>query len=496
MQKMTRRELLAEATGVAGFSFLPARVLGFEGTPPSEKMNVAVIGIGCRGEISVSELANHQQNLVALCDVDWRPLEGYTHPRACDVIKQHPKAKKYDDWRIMLQEQDKNIDAVVVAAPDHVHAMAAITAMKMGKHVYCEKPLAQNIFEARAMIAAEKKYKVTCQSGNQGHSSEDCRSLVEWVRDGVIGDVKEVHLFLRTGIMGIEPPTNVRSYTRILDYPDIPKVIAEDHAVPPGLNWDLWLGPAPFRPYNPVYLPNNWRRWRDFGSGTLGDYNLHYMDPVAWALELGMPEKVEANPEAGYDPVTNKQTYASAAEVRWDFPARGNKPPVAVYWHYGGNSGNIPKPMGWKDGDKLPLQGGGALYGSKGTLVFGPIYASQPKASVESGAYKPVAWGTPGKLQLWPGDLEKSYKRPAPTLSRPFSHWADWIENAKAKKPAGSPFSYGGMLTQFAHMGNIAMVQKGKVLYYDAKKGEFKNNPEANKLFKRASYREGWSLPA
>jgi hypothetical protein len=164
-----------------------------------------------------------------------------------------------------------------------------------------------------------------------------------------------------------------------------------------------------------------------------------------------------------------------------------------VVWHYGGNSGSIPKPMGFKDTDKLPRQGGGALYGSKGTIVFGPIYASQPR-SVAEGKYKPVEWGTPGKLELYPAELDKSYKRPAPSLSRPFSHWMDWIDNAKAGKPAGAPFAYAGIMTQLAHLGNIACMYPGKVLEYDAKKGEFKNNSEANKLFRRP-YRKGWELP-
>ena len=494
MKQISRREMMAAATGAAGFTFLPARVLGRGGAiPPSEKMNIAFIGIGCRGEINVSELKN--QNTVALCDVDWRPIAGYTHPRACDVITRYPQAKKYDDWRIMLQEQEKNIDAVVVAAPDHIHAIASITAMKMGKHVYCEKPLAYSINEARAMVAAAKKYKVTTQSGCQGHSSEDCHQIVEWIRDGAIGDVKDVHLFLRIGIMGVEPGATQRSYTTTVPYADVPKVLAQNPPVPSGLNWDLWLGPAPVRRYNPVYLPNNWRRWRDFGSGTLGDYNLHYMDPAYWALELGMPEKVEANPEIGYDPATNKQTFAYAAEVRWDFPARGKKPPVSITWHYGEKSGSIPLPPGWKDGDQLPKEGGGVIYGSKGAIVFGPIYASQPR-SAATGEYKPVAWGTPVKLKLYPEELDKSYKRPAPTLPRPFSHWMDWVDAAKAGKQPGAPFEYGGALAQIADMGNIACVNKGKILYYDAKKGQFKNNDEANKLFGRPSFREGWTLPS
>jgi predicted dehydrogenase len=486
MSQISRRSLLA--AGAAGFTILPPHVLGRGGAePPSEKVNVAVIGIGCRGEINVSELAS--QNLVALCDVDWRPLANYQYPRACEVIKRHPNAKKYDDWRIMLEKEDKNLDAVVVATPDHVHAFAAITAMKMGKHVYVEKPLAHSISEVRAILAAEKKYKVTTQTGNQGHSSEDCRMIVEWVRDGAIGDVKEVHLFLRAGILGISGGS-----TGVPPYDTIPKLLAEDHPVPKELNWDLWIGPAPMRKFNPVYLPNAWRRWMDFGTGSLGDYNCHYLDPALWALDLGFPESVEANPDAGYDPATNKQTYAAAAEIKWNFPARGNKPPVSVYWHYGANSGNIPLPMGFKpDVDKLPSAGGGVLYGTRGSIVYGPIYASLPRTA-STGEYKPITWGTPQKVRLYPDELDKSYKRPAPTLPRPFSHWVDWLDALKARKSAGCNFTYGGLLTQIGHMGNIACRQKGKVLYYDEKAGKFKNNDEANQMFQRP-YREGWKLP-
>lgn len=486
MKQVTRRELLVGTTAAAGFTFLPARVLGRGGAiAPSEKVNVAVIGIGCRGQISVGELSN--QNLVALCDVDWRPIPGYRYPRACEVAPKYPQAKKYDDWRIMLEEQEKHIDAVVVAAPDHIHAHASLSAMKMGKAVYCEKPMAHSIMECRAMMAGEKKYKVSTQTGHQGHSSEDCRMIVEWIRDGAIGDVKEAHLFLRVGIHGVPGTPGTGDYDKALS------AVNEDHPVPPDLNWDLWIGPAPMRKFNQMYLPNAWRRWLDFGGGTLGDYNCHFMDPVLWALDLGWPEKVEANPDSGYDPTTNKQTFSNFAEVKWDFPARGKKPPVSVYWHYGNNSGNIPLPPGWKDGDKLPGAGGGIIYGSKGAIVFGPIYASLPRTA-STGEYKPVTWGTPERVKMYPEELERDYKRPDKTLDRPFSHWVDWIDAIKAGKPAGAHFGYGGMLTQIGIMGNIACRQKGKILHYDAKAGKFKDNDAANKLFSRA-YREGWKLP-
>jgi hypothetical protein len=513
IKQISRRELIAASTGVAGFTFLPARVLGRGGAiPPSEKLNLAFVGIGTRGSFDLRELDHLNQNIVALCDVDWRewaPMaQGARNesakkaPAALDTaarfspiqcVGQYPQAKKYDDWRLMLQEQEKNIDGVVVATPDHHHAPVALTAMKMRKHVYVEKPMCHSIEEARAMIAAERKYKVTTQTGNQGHSSEDCRNIVEWVRDGLIGDVKEVHLWRHLFGLTAGMGSPLAGAPIQLTYENVPKIVAEDYPVPEGLLWDLWLGPAKFRPYNPLYVPIRWRAWLDFGTGNLGDFINHVLDPVAWALDLEYPNRVEADPEAGYDWSTNKQIYPLQAQVRWDFPARGKKPPVAVYYHWGPNSGTIPRPPGWKEGEDKFSTDGGILYGSKGALYFGAIYASLP-LSASTGGYRPVTWGTPEKLRIYPPELDKEYKRPVPTLPRPFNHWADWVESAKVGKPAGSHFGYGGVLTEVALMGDIACTQKGKILEYDAKAGRFKNNDEANKLIK-GSYREGWALP-
>ena len=476
----SRRELVT--SGVAGFTFLPARVLGRDGPAPSEKLNIAFAGIGTRGSYNLRELDNLQHNVVAVCDVDWRALPGRQYPTAIEIAPKYPKAKRYTDWRVMLQEQEKDIDAVVVATANHTHALIALTAMKMGKHVYCEKPLAHSVQEVRAMMAAEKKYKVITQTGCQGHSSEDCRLVVEWVRDGAIGDVREVHIF-----------QNLAGGRRY-EYANVGKLIAEDHAVPPELSWDLWLGPAPFRPFNPTYLPGSWRNWTDFGDGVIGDYCCHSFDPVFWSLDLGLPEKIEARPDTDFDWATNKHVFPNSAAVRWYFPARGNKPAVNIVWHYGTESGAIPLPKGWKAGDKLYSAGGGILYGTKGSIVFGPIYASLP-LTASSGEYKPVTWGTPTKIRMFPEELEKEYKQPKKTLPRPFNHWADWVDSVKAKKPAGAGFSYGGPMSETALLGNIAYTQKGKVLTYDAKAGLFVNNDEANKLLK-VSYRQGWELPA
>lgn len=481
---MTRREVLAGVAGGAGFICLPSRVLGRAGfLAPSEKLNVAFAGIGTRGSYNLREVANLQHNVVAVCDVDWRRLEGRQYPMAVEMLEQFPKARRYDDWRIMLEQEEKNIDAVVVSTTDHTHAVISITAMKMGKHVYTEKPLAHSVEEVRAMMAAEKKYKVTTQTGCQGHSSEDCRLIVEWIRAGAIGTVREVHIFQNIGAAG-------RRYS----YAAIPKILAERHEVPKELHWDLWIGPAPFRDYNPVYLPGAWRRWVDFGEGVIGDYCCHSFDPVFWALDLGLPEKVEARPDREYDWQTNKQVYPHSADIRWDFPPRGKLPSVAVVWHYGPDSGDIPLPPGWSPKDKLPPAGGGIIFGSQGAIVFGPIYASLP-LTASTGEYKPVTWGTPTKVRIFPPELERDLKQPPRTLPRPFNHWWDWAESAKARKPAGAGFSYGGLMTETGILGNIACTQKGKILYYDAKAGRFENNPEANQLL-RVSYRKGWELPS
>jgi predicted dehydrogenase len=236
------------------------------GTPPSEKLNVAGIGVGGMGKSNLKNLSD--ENIVAICDVD----EKY----AGKVFDEYPQAKKYSDFRKMLEKQ-KEIDAVVVATPDHTHAVISMMAMKMGKHVYCQKPLTHSVYEARMLTEAAREYKVATQMGNQGHSGEGVRLICEWIWDGAIGAVREVHAW-----------TNRPVWPQGIDRPQ------ESPAVPATLDWDLWLGPAPVRPYHPSYLPFNWRAWLDFGTGALGDMACHVLDPVFWALKLGYPTAVEA----------------------------------------------------------------------------------------------------------------------------------------------------------------------------------------------------------
>jgi predicted dehydrogenase len=476
MKDITRRSF------ASAFTVLPASVLGRAGAfPPSAKLNVAFIGIGgLYGPRGIQELAS--QNVVALCDVDWRTTSrAGDRPNAVEMAGQHPRARRFDDWRRMLEEMDKRIDAVVVCSADHTHAHASITAMKMGKHVLCEKPLAHSIHEVRAMMAAGRKYKVATQMGLQGHASEDLLSMVEWIRDGAIGDVKEVHVFEGARPPGAPPATGLfnDAYPFGPGYYEQIGRVREQVPVPPEVKWDLFLGPAPARPFHPLYTPLKWRSWLDFGTGLLGDHGTHFIDPVAWALDLGFPETIEAETDAGYGPEQAAQMFPRASTVRYTFPARGKLPPVTLTWH---TNNMPPMPKGWKAADPFPT-GGGMFVGSKGALVYSSIYSGKPGEAV------------PGMLKLAPEGLDREYRRPARSLARPTSHWLEWVEAAKSGKPASTGFGYSGVLTQICLLGNIAIRQKGKILRYDARAERFTNNDAANQAFRRA-YREGWNLPS
>lgn len=506
MKQISRRKFVAAGAGVAGFTFLPAHVLGLEGaTPPSEKLNLAFVGIGARGSVNLTELNNLHQNIVAVCDVDWRHREATGRAGADPnrlgaagrlspillATRDYPNAKRYDDYRKLLDEEDKNIDGVVISTPDHLHAAIAMEAMKRHKHVYVEKNMCRTIEEARRMMDFEKKYKVTVQTGNQGHSTEDMRLVVEWFRAGAIGDVKTVHLYRQETASSPRPAT---PGGLPVTYENIPKIMAEQYPVPDDLLWNLWLGPAPVRGFNPAYHPNRWRAWLDFGTGGLGDLLNHMLDAPFWALDLGYPTQVEAHPEEGYDWKTNKEVYPWAALNRWVFPARGNMPPVEIYYHYGMYKEEIPKPPGWKEGEDALGRIGGIMFGSKGAMTFGALFASDPREA-STGAPSNVNWGTKVKIRLWPEELDKEFKRPDPTLPRPWNHWADWVVSAKAGKPASSGTAYGGVMSEIALMGNGANAEPGKVLDYDAQVGRFKNSDEANKMVLKRTYRPGWELP-
>jgi len=446
-KKVTRRGFMSAAAGVAAFTIVPRHVLGGAGqTPPSEKLNIAGVGIGGQGGHDIQQFSS--QNIVALCDVDWRLAAG--------MFKRYPQAKQYKDFREMLDKEDKNIDGVVVGTPDHMHASVSMAAIKRGKHVYCEKPLTHTVFEAKALAEAAREHKVATQMGNQGQAGEEVRLLCETIWDGAIGQVREVHVWTDRPLNG----TNKWYWPQGVDRPkDTPPV-------PETLNWDLWLGPAPQRPYHPAYLPFVWRGWWDFGTGALGDIGCHSLDPVFRALKLGYPTSVEA-----CCTLVNNETYPVASRVTYEFPARGDLAPVKLHWYDGGMK--PPRPPELEDGRRWDTNG--ALYiGDKGKMLGG---------------------------RLIPESRQKEYGKPPQKLERSPGHYQEWVNACKGGKPAGSNFpDHAGLLAQVVLLGNVALrpalkAEKylGTKLLWDAKEFKFTNVPEANQYLTK-EYREGWAL--
>jgi len=454
---VSRREFVGGAlAATAAFTVIPRHVLGSPAnTPPSEKLNIAGIGVGGQGAGVLNALSS--ENIVALCDVD--------RGHAADTFKKYPNSTRYSDFRKMLEKEDKKIDAVVVATPDHTHAAATMMAIKMGKHVYCEKPLTYSVFEARKVTEAARQARVATQMGNQGHSGEGIRLICEWIWDGAIGPVRQAHVWTTHAVW----PQGM----------DRPK---ETPPVPDTLDWDLWLGPAPYRPYHPAYLPTLWRGWWDFGTGALGDMGCHNYDPVFLALKLGYPTSIEAScsifvPTVTWDKPFNTESYPQASIVRYEFPAREGMPAVEVIWYDGGLMPPRPKELepGRRLGDKL---GGVIIIGEKGTLICGS-YGSDPR--------------------LIPEPRMRDYQRPAKSIPRSTGHQQEWIDACKGGKPAGSNFEYAGLLTEVVLLGNIAvrmslqLQEKGVKLSYDPASMKITNLPQANEYLHR-TYREGWTL--
>jgi len=442
---ITRRGFMGRAAvAAAPFMVLPRHVVGGVGTtPPSEKLNLAFIGAGGRAGESLRELRN--ENIVALCDVD--------EERAAHAFKSFPEAKKYRDFREML-DKEQGIDAVVVSTPDHTHAVASMAAIQHGKHVYCEKPLTRTVHEARALAQAAREAKVATQMGNQGMAFEGNRLLNEWIADGAIGAVREVHAWSDRPThggklfwaQGIERPT------------DTPPV-------PPTLDWDLWLGPAPYRPYHPAYAPFVWRGWWDFGSGGLGDMGIHNLAPVFAALQLGAPTHIEASSTLVFE-----ETLPLACMVHYEFPARGDLPPVRLHWYDGGLV--PPRPEELEPELELDREDGVILVGDKGKILI-------------------EGWGGRSP-RLIPQAKMDAYQQPPKTLPRSIGHHAEWVAACKGEGETRSNFDFAGPLTEAVLLGTLA-VRTGKRLEWDAAQMQVTNVPEANELL-HYPYREGWTL--
>lgn len=442
----TRRAFLrTSSVTAAALSVVPGHVLGRGGeAPPSAKVNVAGIGVGGMGAGDLGAIAP-EANVVALCDVDQR--------RAAETFKKFPSAKTYRDFRRMFDEMEGGIDAVVVATPDHCHAVAAMAAIQRKKHVYCEKPLAHSVAEVRALMKAAQEHRVVTQLGNQGHSYGSIRDFCEWVWDGAIGDVHTIHAGCAAVNSGID---------------QLPR-LKETHPVPPTLDWDLWLGPARERPYHPAYLPGSWRGWVPFGNGTVGDWTCHVVDPVFWALDLGAPSTVVAQVK-NYDPKTQGDAFPKGEIITYEFPAKGKRGPITMHWYSG--TERIPRPAELEP-DQKGVETGAVVLGSQGAIVYGSHGA--------------------GGVRLIPQTRMDDYKRPAKTLPRVQNHHHDWLEAIRSGTKAGSDFSYGGPLTELAMLGVIAIKFPGTKLEWDSAKMEFRNSTEAN-AWVNPPYRAGWTL--
>jgi predicted dehydrogenase len=450
-RRTNRRQFLKQST-LAGIGFWAAGGVALADVKAAnEQINIACIGVGGKGS-SDCDHAGQVGNVVAICDIDEKTLN--------EKAQKFPKAKKYNDFRKMFDEMAKDIDAVTVSTPDHQHAFASLLAMKLRKHVYCQKPLTHDVYEARQMRLIAKEMGVATQMGNQGTANTSLRRGVETIQAGVLGPVHEVHCW-----------TN-RPTTFWKQAPDITKRPKED-MVPSYVKWDLWLGTAPERPYAKGYHPFSWRGWWDFGTGALGDMACHTMNMPFMALKLGYPSSIKA--ECGD---LNPETYPSWATVTYQYPARGNLPPVKFVWYEGTKDGkkNLP-PEELLKGEKA--SGSAALIiGEKGTM------------------YSPSDYGE--RWTLLPRKDFENHKDPEPKLPRfqgrddDLHQKQEWAAAIRGGPPAMANFGYAGILAEAVLLGNVA-IRSGKPLEWDGESLKFKNAPEAEKWLRR-EYRKGWTL--
>lgn len=423
-----RQVALAVPTAAAtGRLANPGRSMGAP-VSPNERLNLGIIGTINRAGANLAGVAG--ENIVALCDVN----EDYLS----ETQQKFPKARTYNDFRRLLDQPD--LDAVVVSATDHTHAAATVMALKRGKHVYCEKPLTHTVSEARIVAETAARAGVATQMGTQIHAGNNYRRVVELVQAGILGPIREVHVWCNSARPGEGRPS-------------------ETPPVPPGLHWDLWLGPAPDRPYHPTYLPKEWRRWWDFGNGVLGDMACHYIDLPQWALKLRHPSTVEAE-----GPPPDREITPDWLIVRYVYPARGDLPPVALTWY---DSGKRPPLLSEA---KLPAWKSGVLFvGAKGMLI-----------------------ADYNRHRLWPEDRFKDLEPPPPTIPGSIGHHQEWIAACKTGSPTTCNFDYSGALTETVLLGSVAY-RVGKKLDWDPEGLKARNCPEADE-FVQHRYRRGWTL--
>jgi predicted dehydrogenase len=411
---------------------------------PNQKLNMAAIGAGGKGTSDIQQCAALGENVVALCDADWRQAGGN--------FRRFENAKQYKDFRVMLDEMGDQIDACTISTPDHFHAVAASDCIKRGIHVYVQKPLTKTIYEARYLTELARKHGVMTQMGNQGHSGDGVRDLCEIIWSGMIGDV-----------------THVDAWTNRPVWPQGIKEALPVQTPPENMDWDLWCGPAPLRPFNEKYAPFNWRGWWDFGCGALGDMACHILDPVNWSLQLGYPISVECLMEDG----NSEQTFPNKSIIKFGFPQRGGFKPVTVTWH----DGNLKPKMPEGVVQDYKMEACGTIYyGTKGIAASGEYGGGSRVIKGDAIGEKPQQI-----IPRLPGEHDDVKQK------------IDWIRACKTGIPAGSNFDYSGPFTEWVVMGNLSLKFPGEKLEWDGENMRFTNKKEANN-FVHYKYRKGWKL--
>jgi predicted dehydrogenase len=449
---LSRRSFISSAAALTGGLGLGTRAFGARRPQANDMLDVAVVGVGGQGAANIGNLLfTNAVNIVALCDCDER--------QAAESFAKLPNARRYSDWRKLL-DAEKSIDAVLVATPDHNHAIISIAAMRLGKHVYCEKPLAHSIWEAREMARVAAEMKVATQMGTQGHAYEGTRRAVEAIRAGLIGEVKELHVWTDRPAgwwpQGVRRPTDVQP-------------------VPAGLDWDVWLGPAQERPYHEAYVPFKWRGFWDFGTGAIGDMGIHNLDTAYWGLGLGIPTQVTVKDcSPGMMEPETRETAPLWTISELKFPAQDGKPGVTMMWYDGGK---LP-PDALFQGEKLIGRDGGSLViGSRGTLFTRTWHGGQTEGDM---------------FVLLPRKQYEGVSMPAESVPRTPSHHHEWVDACRGRGKTLSEFGYASRLTESLLLGNVTL-RTGKAIEWDPSAMRVTNAPEAEG-FVKPTFRNGWSL--